>query len=77
MFSFVSSVICFTNEELLLLKIKYFRKWFFTKCDKMLNFVNFKNGGTRVHRRILDVMVSVLSNLLMSMLTDIVAYLGM
>ena len=71
----VYSVICFSNEEILLMKIGYFRKRFFTNCDKMLNFVNFKNGGSRVHRRILDINVSVLSNLLMSMLTDTSAYL--
>ena len=43
----------------------------------MLNFVNAKNGGTFVHRRILDVMFRVLSNLLMFKLTDTSAYLGM
>ena len=41
-----------------------------TNCDKMLNFVNFENGGTCVHRRILDVMFRVLSNRLMSKLSD-------
>ena len=61
----------------LLMKIGYFRKWFFHKCDKMLKFVNFKNGGTCVHRCILDVMLKVLSNLLMSKLTDTSGYLGM
>ena len=42
----------------------------------MPDFVNFKNGGTRVHRRILDVILQVLSNRLMSKLTDTSAYLG-
>ena len=59
------------------MKIGYFKKRFFTNCDVMLNFVNFKNGGTCVHRHILDVMLRVLSNLLMSKLTDTSAYLGM
>ena len=59
------------------MKIGYFKNLFFTKCDKMLKFVNFKNGGICVHRRILDAMLSVLSNLLMSKLTDTSAYLGM
>ena len=40
-------------------------------------FVNFKDGGTLVDRRILDVILKVLSNLLMSKLTDTSAYLGM
>ena len=43
----------------------------------MLNFVNFKNWCTCVHRRILDVMIRVLSHHLMSKLTDTSAYLGM
>ena len=43
----------------------------------MLNFVKFKKGGTCVHRRILDVMFRVLSNLLMFKLTDTSAYFGM
>ena len=59
------------------MKIGYFKKRFFTNCDKMMNFVNFKNGDTCVHRRILDVMLRVLSNLLMSKLYDIFVYLGM
>ena len=49
----------------------------FTNCDQMLNFVNFKNGGTCFHRRILDAILRVLSNLLMAKLTDTSAYLGM
>ena len=61
----------------LLMKIGYFKKRFFTNCDDMLNFVNFKNGGTCVHRHILDVMLRVLSNLLMSKLTETSIYLGM
>ena len=59
------------------MNIGYFKKLFFTNCDEMLNFVNFKNGGTCVNRRILDVMLKVLSNLLMSKLTDTSACLGM
>ena len=43
----------------LLVKIGYFRKWSLTYCDKMLNFVNFKNGGTCVHLSILDEFVCV------------------
>ena len=42
------------------MKICHFRKFFFfffffINVDKMLNFVNFKNGGTRAHRSILGV----------------------
>ena len=58
------------------MKIGYFKKCFFTKCDKMLNFVKFNNGGTCVHRRILDVMLRFLSNVLMSKLTDTSGYSG-
>ena len=43
----------------------------------MLNFVNFKNGGTCVYRRIMDAMMRILSNLLMSKLIDTFADLGM
>ena len=43
----------------------------------MLNFVNFKNGGSCDHRCILDAMLKVLSNVLMSKLTDTSGYLGM
>ena len=39
--------------------------------------VIFKNGGTCIDRRILDVMIRVLSKLLMSKLTDTSAYVGM
>ena len=39
--------------------------------------LNFKNGGTCVHRRILNLMFRVLSNLLMFKLTETSAYLGM
>ena len=55
----------------------YFKKSFFTNCDRMPNYVNFTNGGTCVHRRILDVILRVLSNVLMSGLTDTSAYLRM
>ena len=59
------------------MKIGYFRKWFLTNCDKLLTFVNFENGGTYVHRRILDVMFRILSNLLMFKLTNTSADSGM
>ena len=72
-----ASVNCLSNKVVLLMKIGYFKKLFFTNCDEMLNIVNFENGGTCVHRRILDVMLRILSNLLMSKLTDTSAYLGM
>ena len=42
----------------------------------MLNFVNFKNGASCIHRRILNVMLRISSNFLMSELTDTAAYLG-
>ena len=48
----------------------------------MLEFVNFINGGggegggTCVHRRILDAISRVLSNLLMSKLTDTLCLFG-
>ena len=48
----------------------------------MLNFVNFQNGGRRegegscVHRRILEVMLRNLSNLLIAKLTDKSAYIN-
>ena len=78
---FNSALIClfclkFGTEMVLPMIIGYFKKWFFTTCDKMLNFVNFKNGGTSDHRRILDEMLSFLSNILMSKLTDRSGYLG-
>ena len=59
------------------MKIGYFKNGFTTNCDKMPNFVNFENGGTCVHRRILDVILRVLSNLFTSKLTDTSAYLVM
>ena len=61
------------------MKIGHFIKEFTTNCDKMPNFVNFKNGGTCtcVHRRILDELLRDLSNPLISKLTDKSAYLGM
>ena len=43
------------------MKIGYFKKWLFTKCDQMLSIVNIKNGGTCVHRRIQYAMLRVLS----------------
>ena len=43
----------------------------------MLKFVNFKKADTCVHRRILDIMLRVLSNLLMSYLTYLSAYVVM
>ena len=61
---------CFSHENFI------FQKVIFTNCDKMLNFVNFKNGGTCVHWHILGVMLRVLTKLLMSTLTDTSAYLG-
>ena len=42
----------------------------------MLNFVNFKNGGTCVHQCILDAMNRVLSNHMMSNLTEYICLLG-
>ena len=57
-------------------KLDYFKTEFFTKYDKMLNFVNFKNGGTCVRWRILDVMFRMSPNILMAKLTDTSAYLG-
>ena len=66
----VSSVICLSNEMVLLMKIGHFKKFFFfffiSNCDKMLNFVNFKNGGTCVRQRTLEVMSRALSNRLMT-----------
>ena len=56
------------------MKIGDFKKRFFTNCDKMLNVVNFKNGGTCVHLCILDVILRVLVKLL---LVYISAYLRM
>ena len=73
----VSSVICLSNEMVLLKEIGYFKKRFFTNCDKLLNFVNFTNGCTCVHLRILAVTLRALSNCLMSKLTDTSACLGM
>ena len=73
----MSSVICCSDEVVLLMKIGYFRKRFLTNCDKLLTFVNFENGGTCIHRCILDVMFRILSNLLMFKLTDTSADLGM
>ena len=61
----------------LLNKIGYFKKCFFTNCDKILNFVIFKNGDNCAHRRILDVMLRVLSKLLLTKLTDTSACLGL
>ena len=60
-----------------IMKIGYFKEWLFTNCDQMLNFVNFKNEDTCVHRHILDAVLRVLSNRLLSKLTDTSAYLGM
>ena len=34
LYTFVSKVICFSNEVVLLMKIGYFSKWFLTNCDK-------------------------------------------
>ena len=48
-----------------------------TNCDEKLHFVNFKNGGTCVHRHILDIMLRISSNFFMAKLTDTSAYLGM
>ena len=59
------------------MKIEYFKTLFFTNCDKPRNFWDFKNGDTCVHRRILNVMLGVLPNLLMSKMADKFAYLGM
>ena len=56
----VSSAICVSNEVVWLTLIGYFKKRFFTNSDKMLNFVNFKNGGTCVHRHILNVILRTL-----------------
>ena len=66
----VSLGICVSNEVVLLMKIGYFKTWFFTNCDKMLNFVHF-------HRRILGIMLRVLSNLLMYYLTYLSTYVVM
>ena len=41
----LSTVICLSNEVVLLMKIGYFKILFFTKCDKMLKFVNLKKWG--------------------------------
>ena len=43
----------------------------------MLNFVNFENGDFCVHRRILDVVLRILSNLFMTKLADTSFYFGM
>ena len=42
----------------------------------MLNFVNFKNGVTCIHRHTLDALLIVLTNRLMSKLTDHVFLFG-
>ena len=73
----VSVVLSFSNKVVLLMKIGSFKRCLFRNCDQMLNFVNFKNGGICVHWRVLDAILNVLSNLLMSKLTDTSAYLGM
>ena len=62
------------------MKIGYFKKGLFINCDKMLSFVNFKNGGwwgTCVHQHTLSVILRVLSNRLMCKLIDTSACLGM
>ena len=66
----------FSDEVVTLTKTDLFKKLFVTNCDKMLNVVNFRNGGTGVHRRILNVMLRVLLNFLLIKLIDISVYLG-
>ena len=55
----------------MLMKIGYVKKSF-----SQIGTIWDKNGGTCVHRRTMDVMLRVLSNRLMSKLTDTSAYLG-
>ena len=38
----------------------YFKKSRPTNCDRMLNFANFKNGGTDIQIGILHVMLNIL-----------------
>ena len=47
----------FSNEDVRLVTLGHFKKRFFTICDEMLNFVDFINGGTCLHWRIMDVML--------------------
>ena len=45
-------------------------KMFCGLCDKMLNFVNFENGGTNIKRGILHFMLNVLPISLLSRVND-------
>ena len=58
------------------MKIGHFKMCAFTSCDKMLDFVNLKHGGTCVHGVILAVMLRCLLNRLVNELTSISVYLG-
>ena len=55
----------------------YFKKSRPTNCDRMLNFANFKNGGTDIQIGILYVMLNTLSISLLLRVNDTSGYFGM
>ena len=50
------------------------KKLFFTNCTEMLDFVNFNNGGTCVHWRIMDEMLVFKLNPLVSNMIAMSSY---
>ena len=66
-----------SNEDARLVTIGHFKKRCFTNCDEMLNFVDFINGVTCLHWRIMDVMLVFKLILLVIKMTAISAYLWM
>ena len=52
----------------------YFNKSSFTNCHKMVNFLNFENGGTDIQKNMMHVLVNILSILLLPGVDDIFGY---
>ena len=51
------------NENILWIKVVYFKKSCLTNCENMLNFANFKIGDTNIQRGILYVLLNIFQNL--------------
>ena len=44
--SLIQSEFCFRNENVMQMKLVYFKNSCLTNCHKMLNYANFENGVT-------------------------------
>ena len=61
------------NENILWMKMGYFRKSFITKCDKTLNFVSLKIGDP-IFIRVSHIFVDNVVNFLLFLVNNVSTY---